>query len=460
MARPDVVIVSNRGPLSFKRDGDGSLVVTRGAGGLVSSLGPAVAGSDATWISTAVSDADREATAQGTVEAEGFRLRPVAVERDLYKQYYDVVANATLWFMHHNLFDLPRRPWIDRRWRDAWHGFCQVNRSFAEVVADEAVEGAVVLVHDYHLPLVGGFVSSLRPDLRCVHFNHIPFCDPTALGSIPDDVAVDLLGGLGRHVACGFQSRRWAASFEACCHARGVAVPPTFVAPAATSADDLRSVATSPACAEELSRLDEQVGERSLIVRVDRIELSKNILRGFLAFEELLRAQPAWRGRVVFAAFVYPSRIELADYLAYRSEVEGLVERINNTWATSSWTPILLDTSDSFVRSVAALRRYDVLLVNPVRDGLNLVAKEGPIVNDRNGVVALSREAGVWDEVGEACLGVNPFDLVATADALASGLTMAGDERAERAGRLRALAIEGSPSDWLQRQLAAAGPAR
>ncbi|HVE46955.1 MAG TPA: trehalose-6-phosphate synthase [Acidimicrobiales bacterium] len=457
MARPDVVIVSNRGPLSFKRGGDGALVATRGAGGLVSSLGPAVAGTAATWISTAISDADREAAALGTVEAKGFRLRSVPVDLDLYKKYYDVVANATLWFVHHNLFDLPRRPRIDHRWREAWTAFCAVNKLFAEAVADEAGEGATVLVHDYHLPLVGGFLSSLRPDVRSVHFNHIPFCDPTGLGAVPDDVAVDLLGGLAAHSACGFQSRRWASSFEACCRSRGIAPPSTFVAPAATSAEELTAMAVSPACEEELARLEGQVGDRSLIVRVDRIELSKNLLRGFLAFEELLRAEPDWRQRVVFAAFVYPSRIELADYLAYRSEVEGLVERINNTWSTPGWTPILLDTSDSFVRSVAALRRYDVLLVNPVRDGLNLVAKEGAIVNEHDGVVALSREAGVWDEVGEECLGINPFDLVATAGALSTGLKMPAAERAERSGRLRALAAKGSPADWLQRQLSAAG---
>lgn len=456
MGRPDVVIVSNRGPLSFKRGDDGVLVAARGAGGLVSSLGPAVAGTGATWISTAVSEADREAAGQGTVEAEGFRLRSLAVELDLYKMYYDVVANATLWFMHHNLFDLPRRPRIDRRWRQAWQAFSDVNSVFAEAVADEAGQGATVLVHDYHLPLVGGFLAELRPDLASVHFNHIPFCDPTALGAIPDDVALTLLRGLAGHTACGFQSRRWASSFEACCQARGVSAPTTFVAPAATSVDELTAVAASAACGEELARLDDQVGECSVIVRVDRIELSKNLLRGFLAFEELLRSDPSWCERVVFAAFVYPSRVELADYLAYRSEVEALVERINNTWATSTWTPVLLDTSDSFVRSVAALRRYDVLLVNPVRDGLNLVAKEGAMVNDRHGAVVLSREAGVWDQVGQACIGVNPFDIAGTADALATALALGDDQRAHQAARLRELATQDTPRDWLNHQLQAA----
>lgn len=460
MGRAAVVIASNRGPLSFTRNHLGQLVTTRGGGGLVSSLGPAVAGTGATWVATALSDADREAAAQGPVEAEGFVLRSVAIELEVYKHYYDVVANATLWFMHHNLFDLPRRPRIDRRWRQAWCGFEAVNRAFAEAVAEEADEGATVLVHDYQLSLVGGFLAELRPDVRSVHFNHVPFCEPTALGTLPDDIALALLRGLCGHSACGFQSGRWAAAFEACCRSRGVSPPPTFVAPAASSVEELQSVSASPECGAELARLEAQVGDCSLIVRVDRMELSKNLLRGFLAFEELLRTEPAWRGRVVFAAFFYPSRMELADYLAYRSEVEGLVERINNTWSTPSWTPILLDTSDSFARSVAALRRYDVLLVNPVRDGLNLVAKEGGILNERDGLVALSREAGVWDELGEACIELNPFDIEGTAKALAAGLSMGGDERRERASRLRDLAGRGTPHDWLQRQLQAARQGR
>ena len=171
------------------------------------------------------------------------------------------------------------------------------------------------------------------------------------------------------------------------------------------------------------------------MVRVDRIELSKNLLRGFLAFDDLLDRHPDLRGRVVFGAFCYPSREGLAEYLAYRQEVESLVHQINERWATDDWTPILLETSDDFPRSVAALRRYDVLLVNPIRDGLNLVAKEGPLVNERDGLVVLSTEAGAWAELEGAVLAVNPFDITATADAMPDALGRAPAERRARAGR-------------------------
>lgn len=456
------MIVSNRGPLSFALDDGGELRIRRAAGGLVTALGPAVAGSGATWVAAAISDADRQAAAEGggVTEAEGFRLRSMVVDLDDYRAYYDTVANGTLWFLHHGLFDAARRPRFDRVWREAWRSFRAVNRAFAEAVVDEADEGAVVLVQDYQLPLVGGHLATERPDLTVVHFTHTPFGGPDAMAMMPDEAATELLGGMAAHHACGFHTERWAQAFTASCEAvlgPGIA-PATFVAPAAADAADIRRVAASEACATALAELEAKVGDRKLIVRVDRIELSKNLLRGFHAFDDLLRTHPEWRERVVFGAFVYPSREGLAEYVAYRQEVEGLIARINATWSTPGWTPILYDPQDDFPRSVAALRRFDALLVNPVRDGLNLVAKEGMLVNERAGVLALSRESGAWAELGGLALEVHPFDVVATADALHQALSMPAPERATHAAALRDVADGRTPRDWLADQLAAAEP--
>jgi trehalose 6-phosphate synthase len=456
----NVVIVSNRGPLSFSHDSDGSLVAQRGAGGVASSLAPLVRDTGASWMAAAMTEADREAAAAGTVEAEGFRFRLLAVDPDAYRMAYDVVSNGTLWFLHHSLWDLARRPRFDRRWREAWDAYRAVNHTFARAVIDEAPANATVLVQDYHLALVGTWLAQERPDLRAVHFTHIPFCDPEAIRILPDEVAGELLAGLASHASCGFHARRWARNFEACCEALWGWHPATFVSPLAPDHDDIDTVADSAACAEEGAALDDALDGRRLILRVDRIELSKNLLRGFLAYEELLRTRPEWQGHVVFAAFVYPSREGLPEYLAYRQEVETLAARINNQWGVPGWTPIILDTSDNFPRSVAALRRYDLLLVNPVRDGLNLVAKEGPLLNVRNGVLALSREAGVWEELGSVALEVNPFDVAGTADVLAAALAMDDQNRATHAAALRKLAAARSPRHWLDDQLAAARSSR
>lgn len=456
-AHPPVLVVSNRGPLSFARGPDGALVATRGGGGLVSSLAPLVRDLGASWVAAAISDLDREAAESGTIQAHGFSFRCLAVDAEDYRMAYDVVSNSTLWFLHHGLSDLPRRPRLDRRWREAWDAYRRVNREFAATITGEAPEGAVVLVQDYHLALVGTWLSQERPDVRSVHFTHIPFCEPGALRLLPSDVAEELLVGMGSHASCGFHASRWAANFTACCAEVLGFTPATFVSPLTPDAEDLARVAASEASRREAAALDEALRGRRLILRVDRIELSKNLLRGFWAYDDLLRTFPEWREKVVFAAFVYPSREGLAEYLAYRHEVEALAATINERWGTPGWEPILLRTSDNFPRSVAALTRYDVLLVNPIRDGLNLVAKEGPMLNRRHGVLALSREAGVWEELGGTALEVNPFDVAGTADVLDRALRMSDSERrAHGAGLTRAIRAR-APQDWLLDQLAAAG---
>ncbi|MDQ3145490.1 MAG: trehalose-6-phosphate synthase, partial [Actinomycetota bacterium] len=381
----------------------------------------------------------------------------LVVDPDAYRAAYDVISNGTLWFLHHGLYDAPRRPRFDRHWRAAWDAYREVNAAFADAVVEDAPEDAVVVVHDYHLSLLGRDLAAKRPDLSAVHFTHTPFCSPDTLRMLPGDVAAELLAGLDGFHACGFHASRWARAFGDCCQEVLGHEPTTFVSPAAVDAEDLAATVRSDRCVRALTELDRQVGDRALIVRVDRIELSKNLLRGFLAFEDLLRHHPEWRERVVFGAFVYPSREGLIEYQAYRLEVEGLVQRINAEWSTPGWTPILWDASDDYPRSVAALRRFDVLLVNPVRDGLNLVAKEGMAVNERSGVLALSQEAGVWEELGDVALAVNPFDVSGTADVLHTALSMGVGQRQDHGRAVRKVVGARSPTMWFADQLAAAG---
>ena len=429
-------------------------MIRRGAGGLVAALGPGVEHSGSRWFATAISEADREAARAGVVEAHGFRLHPLAIDERRYRAYYDVIANSTLWFLHHGLWDIARRPRFDRYWWEAWAAYTEVNSLFADAAASQVAEGGTVLIEDYHLSLVGAELARRRPDLRTAMFMHTPFCTPRELEVLPRAVAQALLAGMAGAGACGFHRAQWADAFTACCAEVLGEVPSTFVSPAAP--DNIAEVARSPACDAAVAELDGLVGDRQLIVRVDRIELSKNLLRGFYAYDELLQQVPALRGEVVFCATVYPSRQSMAEYLAYTREVEALVSLINARWGTPEWTPILLDTRDDFVRSVAALRRYDVLMVNAVRDGLNLVAKEGPLVNERDGVLALSRAAGAWDELGAHAMEIHPFDIVGAADTLRRALAMGSEERAARAAGLRKAASARSPLDWWADQVAAA----
>jgi trehalose 6-phosphate synthase len=452
-----MIVVSHRGPYGFVRERDGSFTAQRGAGGVVSALGPLLPlqPEPVTWIAAAMSADDRAAVAAGEARAEGVELELLDLDPQVHRMHYDTVSNGVLWFMLHGMFDLVRRPRFDRRFREAWDAYVEVNHRFAKAAVARAAPDDVVLVQDYQLFLVPSFVRESRSDLRVVHFTHTPFCGPNSIRVLPDDVATAICSSLARGPA-GFHTERWGRAFEA--SAREVLGSGTdarwFAAPLGPDATALEAVAASSAARDERAHLDDVVGDRLVILRTDRVEPSKNIVRGFLAYERMLETRADLRGGVVFVAMLYMSRAGLPEYLAYGNEVEQVAARINERFGTREWAPIVVDLRDDFARTVAGLQRYDVLLVNPIKDGLNLVAKEGPVLNQRNGVVCLSREAGAYDELATAVEPVHPFDIEQMAGALANALVLASDARAERAARLRALVTARAPADWLDDLLA------
>jgi len=456
-----VIVVSHRGPATFARSEDGSFRARRGSGGLAGTLGRLLSGGtdeSVGWVAAAMTDDDRAAAAEGATALPDIGIELLALDPRQHRLHYDVVSNATLWFLHHGLFDLPRRPRFDERFREAWDAYVAVNRAFADRVVETASNGEIVLVQDYHLALVPGDLRNRRPDLRVVHFTHTPFCGPNSIRVLPDDVGRAICESMAT-VPCGFHSRRWARAYEASAdvvlgddHPREA----TFAAPLGPDPADLGDAIDSPEGRGALETLETHLGDRLLLLRSDRVEPSKNIVRGFLAFDLLLERAPAWRERVVFVAMLNESRQGLPEYQAYRQEVEQAAARVNERWARRGWDPVVMDLRDDFARSVAGYARYDALLVNPLKDGLNLVAKEGPMVNRRDGVVCLSPEAGAYDELGPAVLEAHPYDLDQTASALDTALSMPADVRREQAARLRDLASVHTPASWLQAQISAA----
>jgi len=443
----ELVVVANRGPATINVAPDGSLTVGTGAGGLAPSLARALDGRDSTFVAAAMSEGERRAAREGLPEAiAGCDLSLVEVEEALHRAAYGVVSNQLLWYLHHGLFDLPRRPLLDHHFAAAFEAYREFNRLFAEAAAAHADEGATVVVHDYHLCLVGAFLRRSRPDLKTAHFSHTPFATPEELEVLPEVVRAELLDGLSSFGACGFHTERWRERFAR--SAAGRAAAESFVAPLGTDALSFGHLAESEEVLARGRLLDELVDGRQLLLRSDRVELSKNLLRGFLAYEELLAERPQLRGGVVFVARLYASRTDLADYLAYRAETEQLAARINERFGNAGWSPVVVQIADDFPATVAAFRRYDVLLVNPVRDGMNLVAKEGPVVNGRDGVLVLSRQAGAFEELGADALAVNPFDVSGTARALGEALAMPAAERAPRAARLAAASAALPPGPW------------
>jgi trehalose 6-phosphate synthase len=475
-----ILVASNRGPVSYTRAEDGSLTAKRGGGGLVSGLSAIGPDADAVWVCAALSDGDRAAAAAtggllDPADTGGQRVHMLDIAPAVFADAYNGIANSVLWFVHHLLYQTPLEPVFDHDFRSQWRSYESYNAAFAEALAANAAEGATVLVQDYHLTLTPRLLRERRPDLRIGHFSHTPWAPPEYFSLLPDDVAAAVLRGILGADRAAFLTRRWAEAFAACCErvlgadvARGKAelavthegrTTRIGVHGLGADAEFLRERAHRPDVDERLEALRGQIGaDRKVIVRVDRTELSKNIVRGLLAYRRLLADHPEWRGRVVHVAFAYPSRYDLAVYREYTAAVQRLADEINAEYATQEWQPLILHVRDDFARSLAAYRLADVALVNPIRDGMNLVAKEVPVVSENGCALVLSREAGAYAELGEDAIVVNPFDVEATAEALHEALTMPPGDRADRAKRLAAAATALPPQQWFLEQLAALEP--
>ncbi|MBO2454784.1 trehalose-6-phosphate synthase [Actinomadura barringtoniae] len=480
-----VLVASNRGPVSFSLSDDGTLTMRRGGGGLVSGLaavtgGPGrppsePGGADVLWVCAALGEADRTAARQapdGRLDEAGYdtggaAVRMLDIPAATFHRAYNAVANSTLWFIHHLLYDTPRVPHFDARSRRDWQSYEAYNAAFADAMARDAAEGSKAVIQDYHLSLAPRMLRDRRPDLKIAHFSHTPWAPPEYYRLLPDDIGAQVLEGILGADHAGFLTERWADAFLDCCGllpgARVDRVARTVAYKGHTTrigvhglgidGEELRRRASESDVISRAEALSEQVGDRKLIVRVDRTELSKNIVRGLAAYREMLTNHPEWRGRVVHLAFAYPSRHDLPEYREYTAAVQRTAEQITDEFGTPEWDPLILQVNDDYPRSLAAYGLADVLMVNPIRDGMNLVAKEGPILSERGSVLVLSREAGAAAELGEHALMVNPYDVSQTAEALHQALLMPRDERLARCDRLAAAAAALPPHRWFGDQL-------
>jgi trehalose 6-phosphate synthase len=471
-ARRKLIVVSNRGPVEYERAEDGTRGAKRGGGGLVTALRPLVSHHDVTWIASAISEEDRE-VAGTTIEdtardGADYRLRLVAHDREAYRGYYDVVSNPMLWFIQHALWNPPYTPDVDHAFERAWSdGYEVVNAGFAAAVAAELerTPEAAVFFHDYHLYLAPRFLRALRPDAILMHFVHVPWPQPDSWGVLPPRLRRAVHDGLVANDVIGFQTERWRANFvQSAQEFLGEDVTAkTVAAPISVDVSEFEQLAASK---EVLAAEREIVAGRpeKLIVRVDRTDPSKNIIRGFRAFELYLEAHPDMAGRVGMLALLNPSRLEVREYSDYAEAIEREARRVNERFRSDRWTPIDLQVDDDFPKSIAAYKQFDVLLVNAIFDGMNLVAKEAPLVNERDGSVVLSENTGAHSELGEWAVSVNPFDVAGQAAALGEALALSEEERRERLQAIRARVREHDIANWIELQLTAldrvAAPAR
>jgi trehalose 6-phosphate synthase len=472
-----ILVASNRGPISFRQGDDGVLTAQRGAGGLVSGLSAVADDADVLWVCAALGDPDRAAAraAPGGLldfdHGSGSAVRMLDIPADVFASAYNAVANSTLWFVHHMLYDTPRRPIFGAGFGRDWAAFRSYNEAFADALAQAAAghTGVRALVQDYHLCLAPRMLADRVPGIRVAHFTHTPWAPPDYYRMLPVTTRREVLAGMLGADHAGFLSRRWARAFQDCCEEflgakvdteRGLVshdghVTTIGVHPLGVDAGQLLDRAAQPDVLARMRALAEVTKGRKVIVRVDRTELSKNVLRGLESYRELLRTRPQWHGRVVHIAFAYPSRSDLPEYREYTAEVQRLADEIVAEFAVPGWDPLILQVEDDYPRSLAACRLADVLLVNPIRDGMNLVAKEGPVLSDNGCALVLSTEAGAAAELGEQALLVNPYDVAQTAQALDAALAMTDAERQRRCADLAAAAAAMTPARWFADQLRA-----
>ena len=444
--RRPLIVVSNRGPVTFDRGPDGERVAKRGGGGLVTALRGLLAHHDVTWIAAATTDEDRAVAVEGSGEVVFVTPDPA-----VYHGYYSVVANPMLWFVQHGLWGRALSPDLDEAFHAAWRDYEVVNRLFAERVVAELDNNpaAPVFFHDYHLYLAPRFVRTARPDARLAHFVHIPWqVDWTTL---PEPMRRAVHEGLLANDVVAFHTDRWARAFRASCAEIVGGCGDTVVThhPISIDPDEFDRLAGSAEVLREEERIAHARPEK-LVVRVDRTDPSKNIVRGFEAFGTLLDARPEWRGRVRMLALLDPSRQTVPEYVEYLAAVERSVERVNGRHRGA----IELRVDDNFPQSVAAYKQYDVLFVNAVYDGMNLVAKEAPLVNTRDGALVLSENAGAHEELGEWAVTVNPFDVWGQAEALHEALSLPADERRRRSEAIRAHVRAHDVRAWIDALLA------
>jgi len=473
-----LIILSNRGPVEHQSLADGQIHARRGTGGVVTALNTLTRQIKYHWVASAMGEGDRKvaeaaegASIPSPIPNQQVSLRYVVTPRRVYHKYYNVFCNPLLWFLQHYMWSSPYTPNVDAAVHDAWeNGYVPVNKAFADAVIAEAQSHEsppYVMVHDYHLYLVPMFVRQAIPDATISHFTHIPWPSSAYWLLLPNYIRTAICRALCQCDVVGFQSARDVRSFLETCEEF---LPEAEVDhknwtveldgqlvhvkayPISIDGGELQRIATSPRSLDYERRLKPLCLENT-IVRVDRLEPSKNIVRGFRAYHLLLERHPELHGKVTFLAFLAPSRTRVRQYQRYAEEVDQQVQAVNSAYGTENWRPIHSFFENNYTQAVAGLRLYDVLLVNSVIDGMNLVAKEGPIVNTKNGSIILSESVGAHDQLRLGALSVSPTDVEGTMQAMYKAVTMSSEEREQRATMLAESIQKEDVVHWLSIQI-------
>ncbi len=472
-----LILVSNRGPVEHQLT-EGRHEPRRGSGSVVTSFSTLVRQFEFTWVSSAMSEGDRSVSRGGAsglsvkspIPGQHVLLHYVATPRRAYHKYYNVICNPLLWFLQHYMWNPPHNPTVDANVHDSWEtGYVAVNEAFAKAVVSEARSSSlppVVMGHDYHLYLLPEFVRRDIPGAIIQHYVHIPWPTPLYWNLIPRHIVRRICESLCAADLVGFQTAQDLRCFldtveefvpEAVVDGNSGTVVldgqvcSAKVYPGSIDVGEVQHIANAPRTLEYEARLKQDTREHT-IVRIDRAEPNKNIVRGFRAYDLLLNRHDELRDRVKFLAFLVPSRTHLRQYQRYMDEVQQTIQQINNNHGRPGWQPIVPFMENNYTQAVAGMKLYDALLVNTLVEGMNLVAKEGPVVNHRGGVLVLSQSSGAHHQLAHGALSVAPTDIEGTSEALYKAITMPAPERQRRAAYLYQTVCGEDNENWLCRQ--------
>jgi len=476
-----LIIATNRGPVEYVVTREKTLKFRRGSGGVVTALSGIVSRVNTTWVALAMTDGDHRAVVEaheGLLESPmrdlHVHLRYVEVPKSVYRKHYDLMSNRILWFTQHYLLEHGEDALSAEKLQDAWkNGYTRVNEVIAAAICEEIEREpskAMIMLHDYHLYLVSARVRERHPRIVMQQFLHIPWPEFRYwASSLPTAILRAIFEGVLGNDILGFQTRRDADNFLEGVHALLGRVGAQIDAdhqeivwkdhrtqvrdyPISISVTDERTIVRSRPSQRALDQIKPFLREYT-IMRVDRIEPTKNIVQGFRAYDTLLEQHPELHQKVTFLAFLVPSRRSLSLYRKYQDQTVKIIEEVNEKYQTPDWTPIHAFVQNDRVVALTALQCYDALLVNPIIDGMNLVAKEGPVVNKTNGVLVLSRSSGAFQQLAEACIPISPADHLETAEALYKALTLPKEERQHLLQLAREEIERNNLHTWIEQQI-------
>ena len=455
---------------------DNEIKSRMGNGGLVSTLKPLMEKVKATWVAATTNPLDNDIAVQYknehvpiTGNNPDFNVEFLTIDSKEYNDYYNTISNSVLWYIHHYIWKPPEDEELYKEIYNSWqNGYKPVNKKFAEKIIELdklSEEKSLVMLQDYHLYLTAENIRNKVDDIFLNQFIHVPWPDPDYLSILPIYIIESILDGLLSNDIVGFHIPRYANNFLKCCEGYADKLDyqnstvyndghETIIRsyPISVDTSGLKDLSNSIKVKKYEDLIQDIKGDNFLIYRTDRADMSKNIPRGFLGYEKFLRDNPEYQGKVKFLVTGKATRENLEDYKNYRNAIKLLIERINWLYSSKGWKPIEEIFDAPYELVVAAFKNYDCLMVNPICDGMNVVSKEGPLVNETNGGMILSEQAGSYEELKDFVINVDPYDITETSEAIYNAVTMDKNDKIKNSECLKDIIENNTINDWISEQ--------